>query len=66
MLIFAEENPRGKGENQQTTQLTWSTRVEDRTHDPLDHSGERRAYYRNITHARWSTFLSLNGALGPV
>jgi hypothetical protein len=31
-----EKNPCGKGENQQTTQLTYSTRAEDRTHDPLD------------------------------
>jgi hypothetical protein len=30
-----EKNPRDKGENQQTTQLTWSTRAEDQTHNPL-------------------------------
>jgi hypothetical protein len=41
MLIFTEggkpeKNPYGKGENQQTTQLTWSTRAKDRTHDPLE------------------------------
>jgi hypothetical protein len=44
MLIFTEggkpENPReknlrGKGENQQTTQLKWSTRAEGQTHDQL-------------------------------
>jgi hypothetical protein len=44
MLIFTEEgkpentekNPWIKGENlQQQTQLTWSTRAEDQTHNPL-------------------------------
>jgi hypothetical protein len=30
-----EKNPCGKGVNQQMTQLTWSTRAEDRTHNPL-------------------------------
>jgi hypothetical protein len=30
-----EKNPCGKGENQQTTQLTYSTWAEDRTHNPL-------------------------------
>jgi hypothetical protein len=43
MLIFMEggkpeepeKNPRGKGENQQTTKPTFSNRAKVRTHDPL-------------------------------
>jgi hypothetical protein len=46
-----EKNPCDKEENQQTTQLTWSTQAEDRTMTHWDHSGERRAYYPNATHA---------------
>jgi hypothetical protein len=51
-----EKNPRGKGENQQTTQLTWSTWADDQTHNPL---GARRweasihvQYYHNATHEK--------------
>jgi hypothetical protein len=54
MLIFAEggkpENPeknsRGKGENQQQTQLTYDAESGNRTRD---HSGERRVSCRYAT-----------------
>jgi hypothetical protein len=43
-----EKNPCGKGEKQQTTQLTWSTRAEEPT-THWDHGGERRVYHITAT-----------------
>jgi hypothetical protein len=60
-LIFAEggkpenpeKNPRSKGRRESTTKLNShevpEPRIEPTTH--WDHSGERRAYYRNTTYA---------------
>jgi hypothetical protein len=56
MLNFVEG---GKPENSwQGREPTNNSGAEDRTHDALEPSGERRAYYRNATHA--THFLKTN------